>query len=246
VELIRAGNQIVSVYPSPEPQPEGSGQTDQKRPIPGAIDRSTLAYIAEVASISRYWGSFLHLCASSAQARTILELGGCAGISGSYLASAPLCQRFVTVEGSPDLAKLAGRHINQVAAGQCEVRNALFDDALDALLPGFGTALDFAYIDGQHERAATIHYLKRITPALHPGSIVIFDDVMWSRDMESAWQEISATDGVSAAVLLGRLGVIVWGLAGDKADHYDLSRFTAEWKRGRLSAEQWREAKTHA
>jgi hypothetical protein len=40
------------------------------------------AQIAHQVSVNSEWGTFLYLCSASFRARTSLELGGCAGISG--------------------------------------------------------------------------------------------------------------------------------------------------------------------
>ncbi len=123
------------------------------------------------------WGVFLHLLASEVGG-TFLELGSCAGISGAYLASAPNCKKLFSVEGSAALAGLARETIDQVAPGRAEVINGLFNDVLDSLLPELGeNALDLAFIDGHHERVATLHYYERIKPALRPGAVVVFDDI---------------------------------------------------------------------
>jgi predicted O-methyltransferase YrrM len=237
-ELAARDDDLVAVYPSPAPEPRHAGLEPAERIAPGARSESTFLYIAEVASISRYWGTFLHLCATASGARTVLELGSCAGISGSYLASASCVRKFVTVEASPELARLAEAHIRRVASAEISVHTAFFDDALDAVLPTFAEGLDLAYVDGQHEGRATLHYLHRLEQRLHPGSIVIFDDVRWTTDMEQAWEELCGTRGVEAAVMLGRLGVLVFGAPGAHAARFDLSRSTAEWRRGRTPSPQ--------
>jgi predicted O-methyltransferase YrrM len=187
--------------------------------------------IAQVTSVHPYWGMFLYLCASAVGAETILELGSCAGISGCYVASGTHCRRFITVEGSPELARLAEANIRQVAS-HAEVVNALFDDALDAILPTLGKGLDMAYIDGQHEKRSTLHYFKRLVPHLSSGAVVVFDDIQWSPDMWEAWQELSRWPGVSHAINVGRFGVCVWdGAAMPKS--FDLSLCTRFWRKGR-------------
>lgn len=73
------------------------------------------AWIAYESSVTRNWGTFLYLCAKSFSARRVLELGSCAGISGSYLAAAPLVEKLITVEGSPALARMAIEIIGKIS-----------------------------------------------------------------------------------------------------------------------------------
>lgn len=39
--------------------------------------------------------------------------------------------------------------------------------------------VDLAYIDGDHEKVATIRYFERIKPHLNPDAVVIFGDISW-------------------------------------------------------------------
>jgi predicted O-methyltransferase YrrM len=175
----------------------------------GHVCRLTASQIAHRVSVNPEWGTFLYLCAQAVRARTILELGSCAGISGCYMASSEYCERFITVEASPDLASLARANICQVSH-QAEVVNALFDDALDKIRPTLGAGVDLAYIDGHHKYEPTLHYLRRLEPHLNTGALVVFDDVHLSKEMWQAWQVLKGRKGFSHTIDAGRFGVCVW------------------------------------
>src|SRR5690606_17020814 len=49
---------------------------------------------------------------------------------------------------------------------------------------------DLLYIDGNHQKEATLSYFEKLLPTVHNDSVMIFDDIHWSRDMEEAWEEI--------------------------------------------------------
>lgn len=193
-------------------------------------------WIVNIASVPQYWGLFLYLCASAYQAKTILELGGCLGISGCYLASAKSCKRFVTIEASAELASIAERNLLQVARN-FQVFNASFDDVLPQLLPTFEEGLDLAFIDGHHQGDATIHYFEQIRPYLHPGSLIIFDDIRWNRDMWQAWQKICQRPGMGFAIDLGRFGLCTDfsenPLPPEKHNFFLVSLFGDTWRKRR-------------
>lgn len=185
-------------------------------------------WIDNVTSVPRDWGMCLFLLAKSSRARTILELGACAGISGCYLASADTSERFVTVEGSPQLAGLAASNLEQIAVS-AKVVNATFDAAMD-LLPKLAP-IDLVYIDGDHTKAGRHRYFSRVQPFLTRGAIVVFDDLHYSEEMWQTWRELRQVPGVSWAVNFGRLGACVWDPARTApARDLDLSPFTA-WVR---------------
>lgn len=223
-EIAALNDVQMAVYTSPPP---GAG------PAPGPVQPITRRRVAEVASVEPYWGMFLHQCASAFEARTILELGSCAGISGCFLATASSCRRFITVERSESLAALAQANLRRVAPGRADVIIAFFDDALNQILPGLEEGLDLVYIDGQHEKASTLYYFERVIPRLNLGAAaVIFDDIHWSEDMTEAWRELRQRRGLACAINLGRFGLCVWAGGDGWPLQFDISRYTTRWGRG--------------
>ena len=187
----------------------------------GQVRQLTASQIAHGVSINPEWGIFLYLCSQSFRARTILELGSCVGISGCYLASSEHCERFVTVEASPELASLAGANIRQVSK-EAEVVNAFFDDALNEILPALRGGIDLAYIDGHHTYEATLHYFRRLEPHLNEGGLVVFDDIHLSEGMFRAWQVIKGWEGFAYTISAGRFGVCLRGGGASTTVNYNL------------------------
>ncbi|MDC0278440.1 class I SAM-dependent methyltransferase, partial [Akkermansiaceae bacterium] len=89
------------------------------------------------------------------------------------------------------------------------VVNRLFDDALDIEIAALGQTVDVAYIDGHHEKVATIHYFNRLLKSLTKGSVVLFDDISWSQDMRDGWDLLSKRIEFAHAIDLGAIGVCV-------------------------------------
>jgi len=186
--------------------------------------KRSLPQIAYESSVLPRWGTFLYLCANATRAKTILELGSSAGISGCYLASARDCQRFITVEGSSELAKLAEANLSRVGRN-FDVVNASFTDALDRILPALRHRVDMAYIDGDKQKHALCRSFERLAPHLNSGSVVVFDDIHWSSEMRETWQVLRRWKGFSYAINAGRFGVCFW--TGDRveAKTFDLYKF---------------------
>lgn len=230
-ELLADEATEVGIHHSPQFDSGKMTSTVATRLSPSASQVDSLQRIASHASIHPYWGTFLYLCANAVPAHSILELGSCAGISGSYLASGKSCQRFISVEGSPGLAAVAQSNIRR-STGRGELLNTSFDEAIDQIPALFNRSLDLVYIDGQHVMDATLHYFERVIPFLSKGAIVIFDDIYWSRGMIKAWKWIRRWKGCSLTLDLGRLGLIVWG--GDVVEprRYSFKLFTDHWGKG--------------
>jgi predicted O-methyltransferase YrrM len=222
----------VTILYSPRPGSAGSDHSPIARPVHGEATKFTFARIAGVTSVDAYWGRFLFLLAKTSRARNVLELGACAGISAAYLASAPNVEHLVSVEASPELAAVAAQTVAQVNP-RAEVITGLFDDALDEVIPTYSHDLDLAWIDGHHERIATLHYFERIVPTLRPGAIVLFDDIAWSADMAAAWSDLRRWQGATHAIHLGKCGLLVWQGGAAKPLNIDLRLVTGKgWRVG--------------
>ena len=193
---------------------------------PREITAPLLAYYS---SVPPRWGRFLFHCADAAGARTIVEVGACIGISGSYLASARSCRTFVTFEPGAALAELAEASIRQVRPGS-QIVSQRFADGLDRVTPLLGGGVDLAYIDSSHDEVSTVGPVMRLTPYLNPGSILLLDDIRWSPVMWRNWQTVRRHRGVSLTLDLGRMGLCVWGGDGAQPRHHDLSRLLGWWR----------------
>lgn len=204
--LAAYGNKEVPIWYSPRPGSSGSEAGLSTRPDPGSVMSFTMERIAKTGK-NRRWGAFIYLLARSFNVKTVFELGACAGISGLYLASAKSVERLVTVEGSKSLAEIAKESL--ACAGNAKVVNALFDDAIDSELPALSSKIDMAFIDGHHEKIATIHYLDKLLPFVRGGAVVVFDDISWSQDMREAWGVICRRKEFLHAVDLGAIGVCI-------------------------------------
>ncbi len=196
---------------------------------PTADPARSAATIAYYSSVPRKWGLVLHLCAREFDSAAILELGGCAGISGAYLALAPACRRFVTIEASPALASVAENTLSQVFP-RAEVHNGFVEDVLPTLLPTFRNGIDLAFIDARHTRDATLVYWRELRPFLKERALVVFDDIRWSRGMWEAWNIVRQETGLSCTLDLGRFGVCLCDSNASVAESYDFARY-AGWLR---------------
>lgn len=197
----------------------------------GSADR-TGRQIAHRSSVPRLWGAVLMKLAKGANARAILELGSCAGISTCYLAASQA--RLVGVEGSESLSALADEHVRRISS-HAHVVHARFDDVLDRIGDVIGRP-GLVYIDGEHTRAARLHYLDRVLPHLDAGALIVFDDIHLSDELWQAWGESQQRQGIAVAVNTGRFGVCVCGDA-DQVQRFDFSRYTG-WLR--IGSTRWK------
>ena len=205
-EIACMGNKKISIWGSPKSQTPGHDSSVDARPQPGKVMQFTMERIACTGK-NQKWGTVLYLIARGFKSSVVIELGTCAGISTIYLSSAPNVIMLITVEGSEELANIAKESLQ--ACTNVQVVNTLFDDAIDSQLPSLQSKVDLAFIDGHHEKMATIHYFNRLIPFLGFRAVVIFDDISWSHDMRDAWHILSKRPEFAHAMDLGEIGVCV-------------------------------------
>lgn len=141
------------------------------------------------------------------QPSNVLELGTSLGISTAYLASANSVIKVITVEGCPEIAKIASQNFEKLGLKNIDQVIGNFEDVLPAVL-GKQNHLDFVFFDGNHRKDATLNYFKQCLLKSNEKSVFIFDDINWSAGMQEAWSEIKNNSAVSVTIDLFFMGIV--------------------------------------
>ena len=174
----------------------------------GVGSRKKISEIA-LASKSALWGRLLHKIVRLTAAKSCVEMGTSLAISASYIASGlGRDGRLVTMEGAPAVADLAADTLRRLVPDrEVEICVGPFHDTLDAVLEK-AAPIDFAFVDGNHERTATESYHRQLLRHMQPGGVMVFDDIRWSADMLRAWKTIRA-DSRGTCLDLGNVGIVL-------------------------------------
>ncbi len=167
----------------------------------------TIASLAVHAAKPKKYGQLLHRMARYYQPECIIELGTSLGLSTAYLASGNPAAEVFTLEGAPAVADLAAAHFRQLGLTNIKVFRGHFDDRLPEIL-SHCKPVGLAFIDGNHRREPTLQYFEMLLDHAAPGTVLIFDDIHWSAEMESAWTAIKAHPDVLLTVDLFFIGMI--------------------------------------
>jgi predicted O-methyltransferase YrrM len=138
---------------------------------------------------------------------TILELGSSLGITTAYLASAGKKASVITMEAAAAVAELAQQNFRKLQLDNIRVITGNFDETLQPTIAELGK-IDLACIDGNHRYEPTLRYYHELLPALHEQSILVFDDIHQSKEMEQAWNEIRRQPGVTVSIDLFFMGLV--------------------------------------
>ena len=163
--------------------------------------------IAKHSLKSKKWATLLHRMAVYFSANHIVELGTSLGITTCYLAKANADSKIYTFEGDPSLSAVAKNVFSSLQIDNVQQVMGNFDITLPEFLKN-GPKLDFVFIDGNHQKEPTIRYFHQLLPRIHNDSILIFDDIHWSKEMEQAWLEIKEHPAVTLSIDLFYFGIV--------------------------------------
>lgn len=138
---------------------------------------------------------------------SILELGTSLGITTLYLAAPNPNAQVTTLEGCPNILAVAKKQFEQFGATNIATLEGKFSDNLPTVLAAL-QQLDFAFIDGHHAKEPTLNYFHQCLAKTHNDSVLVFDDIHWSDEMEEAWEEIKSHPEVTVTIDMFYFGLV--------------------------------------
>jgi predicted O-methyltransferase YrrM len=141
------------------------------------------------------------------QPNQVLELGTSLGITTCYLAAANKDAAVLTMEGSTEIAIIARKNFQKLQLENIKLVNGNFDETLAPTVNQL-SAINFAFIDGNHRKEPTLHYFHQLLTKANKQSLFIFDDIHWSKEMEEAWEEIKKHPSVTLTIDLFFIGLV--------------------------------------
>ncbi|HKO82481.1 MAG TPA: class I SAM-dependent methyltransferase [Chitinophagaceae bacterium] len=193
----------------------GAGSTIDK------TNQRTIASIAKNAAKPAKYGQLLYRMVKHYKPQIILELGTSLGITTSYLSLANPDARLITMEGATAIAETARQNFKTLQLQNISVKEGNFDHTLSSLISQLPT-VNFVFVDGNHRREPTERYFNQLLPAINNDSILIFDDIHWSREMEQAWGTIKQHPSVRRTIDLFFIGIVLFRQEFKEKQHFSI------------------------
>lgn len=155
------------------------------------------------------WSRLLYRILQYYRPGPVLELGTSFGVTTEYLALAAPVESVYTLEGDPFIARRAEQRFR--ADGLTRIRTVVgdFDSTLHVLLSEIGQ-LGLTWLDGNHREEPTLRYVEQLLPYCSNHSILVLDDIYWSRGMQRAWESIRKHPRVRATIDLFQIGIVLF------------------------------------
>jgi predicted O-methyltransferase YrrM len=174
------------------------------------VKKSNTRSIGDIACSSlkpKKFGQLLFRIVKYYSPEKIVELGTSLGVTTAYLASAKKGSSVVTMEGAMAVAQVARSNFAKLGLENIELIQGNFDETLPGAIKK-NSRIDMAFVDGNHRYEPTIRYFRELLPAMHEHSILVFDDIHWSKEMEQAWDEIKNDAAVTLSLDLFFIGLV--------------------------------------
>jgi len=173
--------------------------------IPSSYRR--LSDISRKSSVHERYGRVLYNLALRYNGQNILEMGTSVGISALFMAIGAPGSKIISMEGCNNLAEIAKKNFSRG-----EVQN------IDILTGDFGNLLpvvrdinfrpSMVFVDGNHRKEAVLKYFAFLKELIPGDSVIIFDDINYSFEMNEAWNEIKSDPQVSVSIDVFQMGLV--------------------------------------
>lgn len=170
------------------------------------------------------------------QPKTILELGTHLGMGTIAMASGNPKAEITSLEGCPNTAEFTRSHLESWLEeihseatipnhdeNQVNILNITFAEYFEKIKQDMdlrepaaernaneaaaNKKFDIIYLDGHHDGSATLKYFEQIKSLIYQDSLVIIDDIHWSKSMTAAWNKIIKDPQVTVSI-----DTYFWGL----------------------------------
>jgi predicted O-methyltransferase YrrM len=175
--------------------------------ISGKGKERSIRYIAGSSSKPKKYGRLLFRLVSHFQPRTVLELGTSLGFSSAYMALGYPSANVITVEGCPNIADLAQKNFQELNIHNIRLINGSFNNELPLILNSV-KKIDFVFFDGNHQKEPTINYFEQCLIKADNETVIVLDDIHWSKGMEEAWEQIRKHSSVTLSVDVFFMGIV--------------------------------------
>jgi len=168
-------------------------------------------YLKKVSDIVRYsavpekYGILLANMAAEFGRQMIVEFGTSFGISTMYLAVSCIDTSVFSMECCPATAEIANENFKETGLTNIRLKVGSFEDIMPEII-SMGIKPGLVFIDGNHRKKAVLDYFEKMAEISDNNTVIIIDDIYYSREMAEAWNEIKQYGKVSLTIDIFRMG----------------------------------------
>ena len=181
-------------------------------------NKRRISEIAKHAGISKKRQQTLFRIVNYFNSKTILELGTSVGLATTALSLGNTKGKVITIEGCPNTAKTANHYFDLFQLTNIELHQKKFETFF---LENPNSNFDLVYIDGNHNKEKTLQHFEEFLKSTSAYSVLIFDDIYWSKPMTEAWDIIRNHNKVSVSIDMFYWGIVFFRTEQQK-EHFTI------------------------
>lgn len=162
--------------------------------------------MARYAGMTRHKSKLINKIIGYFNIKTVLELGTSVGLGSLAMAVNMPNTKVETIEACPNTAAFAKKQFKSLDLENIKVFNYDFSFFLNNISDR--KQYDLIYVDGHHNKEATLKYFNLLQKHIHQYSVIIFDDIYWSKDMQDAWLTICTHENLKVSIDLYFWGIV--------------------------------------
>jgi predicted O-methyltransferase YrrM len=153
--------------------------------------------IAKNAGTTNKRAKLLYRLSAYFKFENILELGTSLGVATHAISLANTKANIITIEGCPNISEFTKNNFRKHHLENINLITGNFNNLIKDLVP---KTFDLIFIDGNHQKKATLNYFESLLETTHNDSVYIFDDIYWSKSMTEAWEIIKQHPKVTITI----------------------------------------------
>lgn len=177
-----------------------------------------VAQLARKSSSKGLYGNILWKIAKHYKPQLILELGTSIGTGTIHLKGGFPDAHVITVEGCENTLRKAYAQFDYWNLTKVTPIHSSFDHFLEK--PALGK-YDLIFLDGNHSGKTTLKYIDQLFSQSNNQTLFIVDDIRWSDDMWSSWNELVNDSRFHLSIDLGRMGLL-WRREEQVKEHFTI------------------------
>ncbi|WP_288343164.1 class I SAM-dependent methyltransferase [uncultured Roseivirga sp.] len=169
-------------------------------------NQRTVSEIVKNSSTPPKFSALLKSLAVHLELKNIVELGTSLGLNTLYLSEVEN-SKITTFEGDPSLSTKARKTFSDLGKHNIRLIEGDIDQTLASEINSIDR-IDMAYIDANHRYEPTLRYYETILAKCNEISLILLDDIHWSKEMNQAWTEIKSRPEVIVSIDLFEGGLL--------------------------------------
>jgi predicted O-methyltransferase YrrM len=181
-----------------------------------STSRRQVKDMANKAGMSLHKSKLINKIVGYFNINSALELGTSVGLGSIAMATNHPNVKIETIEACPNTHNVAVENFNKLDLKQVYAVNNTFQQFF--LQHKGDKFYDLIYLDGHHDKQATLEYFELLQKHIHENSLIILDDIYWSKDMREAWEELKKDKRVKVSIDLYFWGILFFRPGLSKQD----------------------------